>query len=305
MKAHTHFTPAILLLLFSQTLFGQSAGPSGKLNEVVFHTEDIENFWTAFDKTYPILDAAVFQTGYIDIGSKGLKGFIRGRIENGDHLAKTVKDNLAYYQAIRASSLSIANKKDRFYECFENLQKIYPAAVFPDVYFVIGAKNSGGTTFSKGLIIGAEMFGKDTNGIKPALDIDLVDELVSHELIHFQQRNTRDNSLLAQCIMEGSADFICELIAGGHSNSEIFAYGDAHVKELWDEFQKDMNGTDWKTWLYTSKDKSRPKDLGYWMGYKITKSYYNNTQNKSEAITNILHIRDYRKFLADSKYNGE
>jgi hypothetical protein len=305
MKAHTHFSPAILLFLFSQTLFGQSSGPPDKLNEVVFHTEDIENFWTAFDETYPVLDATVFQARYIDIGTMGLKGFIRGRIENGDHLAKTVKNNLAYYQAIRASSLSIANKKNRFYECFENLQKIYPAAVFPDVYFVIGAKNSGGTTFNKGLIIGAEMFGKDTNGIKPVLDIDLVDELVSHELIHFQQRNARDNSLLAQSIMEGSADFICELIAGGHSNSIIYAYGDAHSKELWEEFQKDMNGTDWKTWLYTSKDKSRPKDLGYWMGYKITRSYYNNTQNKSKAISNILHIRDYRKFLADSKYNGE
>jgi hypothetical protein len=35
-----------------------------------FTLEDIENFWRAFDETYPVLDASVFQARYIDIGKQ-------------------------------------------------------------------------------------------------------------------------------------------------------------------------------------------------------------------------------------------
>ena len=269
------------------------------------HTEDIINFWKVFDETNPNFEATAFQEKYIDIGSKGLKGFVKNRIENGNHLAKVVKDNLAYYEAVRESSLSIDSKKERIYECFSNLKKIYPEAVFPDVYFVIGAKNSGGTAFSGGLIIGAEMFGKENKDFKPVLDIDYVDEVVAHELVHFQQEYASDNSLLAQCIREGAADFICELMAGSHSNAKIYEYGNAHSKELWNEFITQMNGNDWAKWLYSSKDKSRPKDLGYWIGYKITKAFYDKAEDKTKAIQEILNIKDFNSFLTNSGYNGE
>ena len=239
------------------------------------------------------------------VSSSGVKGFIKNRIENGNNLSKTIKANLNYYEAIRESSLSIDKKRERFYECFDNLKKIYPEAVFPDVYFVIGAKNSGGTAFNEGLIIGAEMFGKDKNDFKPVIDIDYVDEVVAHELIHFQQKYAQNNTLLAQCIREGSADFICELIAGSHSNTKIHEYGNTHARELWNEFVIQMNGTNWGNWLYSSKDKSRPKDLGYWIGYKIARAYYTNAVDKIKAIQEILNIKDFNSFLADSKYNGE
>ena len=286
----------------------------GQTNEVIFsknprdakfYTTDIINFWKVFDETNPGFEATTFQQKYIDVGSKGLKGFIKNRIENGNNLSKTIKANLNYYEAIRESSLSIDKKRERFYECFDNLKKIYPEAVFPDVYFVIGAKNSGGTAFNEGLIIGAEMFGKDKNDFKPVIDIDYVDEVVAHELIHFQQKYAQNNTLLAQCIREGSADFICELIAGSHSNTKIHEYGNTHARELWNEFVIQMNGTNWGNWLYSSKDKSRPKDLGYWIGYKITRAYYANAVDKIKAIQEILNIKDFNSFLADSKYNGE
>ncbi|HEU5290069.1 MAG TPA: DUF2268 domain-containing putative Zn-dependent protease [Cyclobacteriaceae bacterium] len=248
-----------------------------------------------------------FKKEYINIGSKGLKGFIKFRIEDGKNLSKTIKSNLDYYQSIRESSFLIDQKRERFYECFRGLKKIYSKAVFPDVYFVIGAKNSGGTTFKEGLILGAEMFGKTTNTFSPVLDIDYIDEVVTHELIHFQQNYASNNSLLAQCIREGSADFICELIAGDHSNKKIYEYGDAHEQELWEEFLtlKDNSSSNWGNWLYSFKDKSRPKDLGYWMGYQITQAYYNGMNDKQEAIHDILNITDFNTFLKKSGYNGK
>lgn len=301
-------TLLILIVVTGATtnhLQGQDLKFSDNPNDIVFHTEDINSFWKTFDLTYPKLESKVFQESYIDQGSKGLKGFVKYRIESGKNMSKTVKSNLSYYQSIRESSLSIDKKRERFYECFHNLKKVYPEAVFPDVYFVIGAKNSGGTAFSEGLIIGAEMFGEETKEFKPTIDINYVDEVVAHELVHFQQKYTPSNTLLAQCIKEGAADFICELIAGGHNNGKIYEYGYSHTKELWNEFITKMNQTSWTNWLYYSKDKSKPKDLGYFIGYKITKSYYDKSADKMEAVKNILNIQDFNKFLADSGYNGE
>ena len=77
------------------------------------------------------------------------------------------------------------------------------------------------------------------------------------------------------------------------------------MKELWDEFLKAKDNTSWEPWLYTSKVQSRPKDLGYWMGYKITQAYYNNMVDKEKAIDDIMSITDFNAFLEKSGYNGK
>jgi len=269
-----------------------------------FHTEDIKRFWEVYDLTKPKFNGKIWQEEYIDKGSIGLKGFISNRIENGNQLAKTIKKNLRYYEDIRESSLSIDLQKEKFYKNFHKLKALYPHAVFPDVYFVIGRKNTGGTIFDKGLIIGAERFGKPNVNFQPDIDIDNLDNVISHELIHFQQNYVKDNTLLAQCIREGAADFLGEMISGSHTNKKTYEYGDVHEKVLWKEFINRKDGTNWYNWLYYSKDKSRPKDLGYWMGYKICKSYYQQMENKTKAIEDILNIRDFNEFLIKSGYSG-
>lgn len=299
------FLTLVIITINFNELFGQnnfSTNPSS----VTIHTEDIERFWKVFDKTSPNFDPTVFQREYIDAGSKGLKGFIKFRIRDGENLSSTLKSNLTYYKSIREYSLIVSHRKERFYECFKRLEEVYPQSVFPDVYFVIGAKNSGGTVFKGGLIIGAEMFGKKTNDIQPAIDIDFVDDVVMHELIHFQQRFKKNKSLLAQCLKEGSADFICELITGDHSNKSMYEYGDEHSKELWQEFVNDKDESDWSNWLYRyQSDGSRPKDLGYWIGYKITKAYYDKMEDKEKAIKDILNISDFNEFFEKSGYDGK
>lgn len=283
----------------------QRSGFSKNPKDAKFHTEDITEFWKIYDKNYPKLPGEIFQQQYLDKGSPGLKGFINNRIESGKYLSKTVRRERKYYEYVRPFTISIDEKKNRFYECFGNFKKIYPSAVFPDVYFVIGANNSAGTIFDNGLIIGAEKFGKANDEFKPALDIEYVDEVVAHELIHFQQEYAKDNSLLAQSVKEGAADFICELIAGSHSNKETYIYGDSHKKELWEEFKQKMYQNDWTGWLYYNKDKTRAKDLGYWIGYQICKTYYNKMADKQKAISDILNIDDFKRFFEDSGYNGE
>lgn len=59
-------------------------------------------------------------------------------------------------------------------------------------------------------------------------------------------------------------------------------------------------------WLYTYKPKNGyPPDLGYWIGYKITKACFDKAEDKQKAIADILHIKDYKKFLGQSGYANQ
>lgn len=54
-------------------------------------------------------------------------------------------------------------------------------------------------------------------------------------------------------------------------------------------------------WLYSGPGTpDAPGDLGYWVGYRIAKSYYQHADDKQEAIRDIIEVRDGEAFLAKS-----
>ncbi|HNU09087.1 MAG TPA: DUF2268 domain-containing putative Zn-dependent protease, partial [Pyrinomonadaceae bacterium] len=277
-------------------------------------TSDIELFWKAYDKATPANDLIVYRDEYLKKGSPGLQAFTALRIGSVCRLVDTISARPKYYAALRASSLKVAGYEPRMRESFRKLKEIYPDAEFPNVYFVVGAMNSGGTLTGKGLLIGVEMYGMTdatdvselSNWHKAVLNpVEKIPLIVAHELIHYQQRYEmgNDTTLLGKAIQEGSADFIGELISGGTINEHLFKFGDPIEKQLWLEFKKEMNGTDVSNWLYQGdKAVGRPADLGYYIGYKITRSYYENATDKKQAIRDILNIKDFGKFLEASKY---
>ena len=293
---------AIAFLIVNIWVQAQSTFPSTP-DSAVIHTEDIALFWKVYDESKPDFDADKLKTQYLDAGSPGLKGFIFMRIESGKNLRKTIQADPSYYENIRSTSLQIDAEKQTLQRYLRKMEELYPPSVFPDVYFVIGARNSGGTTFKGGLIVGAEMFGIETPSFKPRLPFGSVNLILVHELVHFQQNYAKDMTLLNQCLREGAADFICELVTGSHANQYFYGYGDAHEKELWEAFKQVMGGTKWEGWLYgSSKKEGRPNDLGYWMGYKICKAYYDKAADKKQAIAEILNIKDAKQFLEASGY---
>jgi uncharacterized protein YjaZ len=133
------------------------------------------------------------------------------------------------------------------------------------------------------------------------MPVEDIPHIVAHELIHFQQKSGRAQSLLAQSIREGSADFLAELISGRHINQKVHEFANPREAELWQEFRQKMHGKDYSGWLY-SDAKDRPHDLGYWMGYQITKAYYDRAADKQKAIREILEVRDFDAFLEKSGY---
>lgn len=273
-------------------------------------TSDITNFWIAFDSAGMKANPDALQKFYLDKGSKGLSGFIRGRIQNAENLSKTILRYPKYYASIRDASLTIATMEPQIEQAFAKFNDMYDDATFPPVYFVVGAMNSGGTTSGDGILIAAEMYGLTDitptaeltswhkTVLKKVVDIPYI---VAHELIHIQQPVLPGNNLLEACLREGSADFVSELISGKHINNHIHEFADPREKELWLEFKEVMYGNKKDGWLY-SQAPGRPNDLGYWIGYKIAKAYYDQAPDKKRAIKEIIRMRNGRKFLEDSGY---
>ena len=283
-----------------------------------FITEDIARFWQAYDQAMAAKSeerAAIFQRLYVDPGTVGLKDFKQSGRLDAKKLTQTIERSQAFFNAIRPTTLSLNNQRAETIAAFRKLKSIYPDAIFPDAYFVIGQLQSGGTASDNGLLMGAEMFTRVANvpmdGFSEWLKTGLMEPteippLVTHESVHFQQKYPLQGGLLCNCLKEGSADFLGELASGRlvKRMQDTHVWANTRERELWEQFQKDMpvaNST--SRWLYgSSGGNGRPVDLGYWMGYKISEAHYKNSADKKQAVRDILIVKDCQQLLKVSRY---
>lgn len=306
-------------------------------DKVKFVTSDINNFWRAFDLARKETDReakiAIFQKEYLDQGSAGLQDFVRLRIKNAKDLVETIEKLPNFYASVRPSTLRVGRMEKKMRRSFHKFKQLYPDAAFPDVYFVIGVANTGGTASGNGLLIGAELYGLTPNTprgefpawlkalfpdagdetellrlVTKALDtalkpVERLPYIVAHESCHFNQNYPKQTTVLEKSIQEGACDLIAELTAGEVINPQLKVYGDRNEADLWRDFRAEMGGTDLSKWMYNGfKIKDRPGDLGYYMGYKISRAYYRNAKDKRQAISDILNIKDFSGFFQRSRY---
>ncbi|MEW6211459.1 MAG: DUF2268 domain-containing putative Zn-dependent protease [Acidobacteriota bacterium] len=311
--------PVVCFLLFALMSAGAAAQKDSPVpsdpDQAKLVTSDIDNFWRAADIATSENLEEVLDREYLKRASPGLEDFIRLRIGNAKNLAAAFNRYRKYYLSTRESTQKINSMRPRIKAAFYALKYLYPDAVFPDVYFVIGRLSSGGTTSKRALLIGAEMYcktsatpmGELSDWLKQVLaSVDNIPYIVAHELIHVQQKMIFARTLLGRSIIEGSADFLAELISGRHINEHLHAYGNPRERELWEEFKKEMNDSKTDRWLYNGANaKDRPADLGYYIGYKIAESYYNRAADKRQAVRDILEVQDLEKFLRDSGYESK
>jgi hypothetical protein len=310
---------AVLLSFSVCVCKAQDAADRAKMNHdpnaVKLVTSDIDNFWRAYALASSASTAdekeKIYQREYLDKGSPGLKDFIDLRIKSAHNLVRSIDGRPKYYASLKEVTPRVPQMEPQIRASLRKLKELYSDAVFPDVYFLIGIMNSGGTTGPSGLLIGTEMHGRTPDSDMSEMNswykavlapIDELPGIVAHELIHYQQTGSGD-TLLAQSVTEGSADFVGEMISGQIINKHLREYGDAHEAQLWAEFSKEMNGTDISHWLYNGdKSTDRPADLGYYMGYRIDESYYQHAADKKQALRDILTVTDYSTFLRNSHY---
>lgn len=280
--------------------------------------EDVARFWEAFDAlpaaADPVVDARILHDRYLAPGTDGLKEFTRLRIGKAEDLARTIRARPRYYAAIRENTARVASFEPAIRAGYERLAELFPKAEFPPVYFLIGRLNSGGTLTGNELLIGLEMMAADDATPRDELGawersviggIERVPCYVLHELIHFQQRIDATRDLLAQAFAEGSADFLAELAVGCHLNGGVHAWALPREADLWREFSAVMHGDDTTGWLYGGDaNRERPADVGYFIGYRIARAYYERSSDKQRAVADILRPASVQALLEASGYAG-
>ena len=74
-------------------------------------------------------------------------------------------------------------------------------------------------------------------------------------------------------------------------------------QEVWDQFIADMREQKDSNWFYNAETEEFPRDMGYYIGFKICQSYYQNAKDKKQAVKEIVELNNYDSFLKESKYD--
>lgn len=281
-------------------------------------TDDLDRFWRAWDRlpsatSYQDTLTAFFEEYYLP-GTPGLHAFVRARIGSVIQLVDQIRSHPRYYASLRGPSGRVTEMLPEVRAMFARWDSLMPGTAVAPTYFLIGRMNSGGTTGRNALLIGVDMYGRTPTMPEDELGdwhrevlapVEHLPRIVMHEMFHTIQDYTSDRRLLARVITEGVPDFLTELVAGAHINTHIHEWAEPRARALWSDFTAVMQQESNAGWLYGRRADGEPNDLGYWMGYRIAKAYYERAADPQQAIRDMLAIRDFDAFLAASGIAGD
>lgn len=268
----------------------------------VIHIEDVASFYKVYDAAGGNPSAEQLQHDYLDHGSAGLHDFARLRHISGVAIAANLTAHPEIYFGAKRCMAVLPAVRQRVQVALDRLGELYPEAKFPPVTIAVGrGKPVGVGSPVSGVQIGLEALCSVT-WMNPNPEDRFV-HVITHEYVHVQQvRDLVDDehpTVLEGSLIEGAADFVAELASGGLAYSEWTASMKGREKEIETEFVSDEDKTDLSKWLYNSTT-DKQGDVGYWVGYRIVKSYYEHAADKREALREILEMNDPKKFLGKS-----
>jgi Predicted Zn-dependent protease (DUF2268) len=272
-----------------------SAGPT-------IHIEDVERFYKIYGAAGGHPTADELQRDYLDPGSDGLHQFAKMRRISGAAMAETLAKRPEIYSGAKRCMDVLPAVRQRVEVALRTLGRLYPEAQFPPVTIAVGRGKpvAVGSPVS-GVQIGLEALCA-TDWLNPNVEDRFV-HVIAHEYAHVQQVaalvDDENPTVLSMSLIEGAAEFIGELISGKVSNSRLGESTAGREKEIETEFVADEDKTDISAWLYNSTPE-QPRDLGYWVGYRIVKSYYQHANDKRLALREIMQMTDPKAFLGKS-----
>ena len=68
-------------------------------------------------------------------------------------------------------------------------------------------------------------------------------------------------------------------------------------------FARDLTTNDTQAWLYNAPEADRPKDLGYYVGYRICQDFYERHHDKETAVRALMTLSDTRSVVMQSRYS--
>jgi Predicted Zn-dependent protease (DUF2268) len=279
-----------------------AAALDDKVAELVIETSDVDRFYEVYDEARGRPTADTWQREYLDPGSDGLHHFARLRNVTGQAIAEAIARRPDIYVEARACVAVLPRVRDRLAVAVRKLRNLYPGTRVPPITVVVGrGKPVGVGGRETGVQIGAEALCA-TDWINPDIEDRFV-RVIMHEYAHVQQAvafsEAENATVLSASLEEGAAEFLTQLTTGAVSYSYMAGLVTGREMEIETAFAADAGKTDLSDWLYNSTPE-KPADLGYWVGYRIVKSYYWHAADKREAIRDILEMTNPRKFLAGS-----
>jgi uncharacterized protein YjaZ len=279
-------------------------GDTSRQTEAAIRIEDVAQFYKIYDAAHGHPTAEQLQRDYLDPGSVGLHRLATLRKVTGAAIAENIEKNPQMYVDAKRCLAVLPRVRERLRVALRELKRLYPEAQFPPVTIAVGRGKPVGVADSSGVMIGLELLCA-TTWMNPNLEDRFV-HTIAHEYAHVQQAlaapEMYDDStptVLEASLVEGAAEFTAELVSGDIGNSNLHETTRTHEKEIETAFVADEGSQDLSKWLYNST-LTKPGDLGYWVGYRIAKAYYQHATDKRRAFREILQATNAKDFLAKS-----
>jgi hypothetical protein len=281
---------------------GQAAAPAS--GGPVIALDDVRLFYQLYDATGGRPTAEQLQRDYLDRGSAGLRIFANARNTTAERIAQAIAARPALYADARRCVAMLPRVRERAVLALRELRRLYPEARLPPVTIVIGrGRPMAIGSPATGVQIGLELLCSATF-LNPNIE-ELFVRVIAHEYAHVQQAPSlvdgQSLTVLQASVMEGAAEFVTELTTGDIGYAYLHRLTAGREREIETAFVADMDKTDLSDWLYNTTPE-QPRELGYWVGYRIAKAYYRAARDKRRALREILQLEagEVRDFLARS-----
>jgi len=286
---------SILIVLVLASVAAAPAGPD-------IHIQDVAHFYAVYDAAGGHPTAEQLQHDYVDPGSDGLHQFFAARNTTASRIADAIAKRPDIYTDARRCMAVLPRVRQRLEVSMHKLGSLYPEAVFPPVTIAVGRGRPVGISGpGMGVQIGLEALCA-TAYLNPNVEDRFV-HVIAHEYVHAQQSpvlaNNEHPTVLERSLIEGAAEFVGELTSGQVAYSVFGASTRGRELAIETAFAADEDKTDLSAWL-DNGTATEPGDLGYWVGYRICKAYYQHAADKRRAIREIIQMTDAKAFLARS-----
>lgn len=268
----------------------------------VIYTEDVDRFYKIYDAAGGHPTAEQLQQDYLDSGSAGLQHLAQARRVTGAAIAENIAKHPEVYSNAKRCLAVLPQVRERAGLALRKLGELYPEAKFPPVTIAVGR----GKPVAIGSPVNGVQIGLEALCAADILNPDVEERFVhviAHEFVHVQQVTAEVDdehpTVLEVSLVEGAAEFVGELISGDTSYTGLARRTDPHLKEIETAFVADEDKTELSAWVYNTTPQ-KIGDLGYWIGYRIAKSYYQHASDKREALRDILQMSDPHAFVAKS-----
>jgi len=292
----------VLLASFQASAFAESGIPRGPEIRI----DDVTRFYALYDATGGKPTVEQIEQDYLAKGTQSLHEFAKLRRVTAQSIADRLARDPVMYTKAKECLIKLPAVKDRLAVAFTKLAALYPEARFPPVAVVVGRGRPAGITNPAGVTIGLEAL-CSADFMNPDVEDRFV-HVIAHEYAHIQQTSPTDfekgdpnATVLRVSLAEGAAELIAEVISGDVANAGHAEWTRGKEAAIETAFTRDMDSTELSNWLFNYRsDSDQSYDLGYWVGYRIAKSYYLKSTDRKAAFRDIIEIDDPKAFLAAS-----